>query len=303
MAKIEGPLMSIEAHGSIGPRLTFSSRKTGQQVRFQNRQVDVKSAGQIDQRKLFFLAKAAWHTLTSTQQENYNQITKSQNLNMTGYNYFINQTIKSADIETGLQGYWPFASESDGETPDESGHDRNGTVTGATLTTKDGKSCYYFPNSTDKIDLPTSVLQPGPAVAICFLAQTINYKANNIIWADDGSGNRIINIHLNYQNIKTYWDAGYSDGSFDRIYKSGPGNFGIWEHFVFQKNADLGIMEIWKNGSLWHSGENKKISFTVPDYVRIGYEDFSWDGYLSQFRIYNRMLNPATIQKLSNDAL
>lgn len=93
MAKIEGPLMSLTAHGSVGPRLTFSSRKTGQQVRFQNRQVDVQSSAQLSQREKFLHAKKAWNNLTENQQEEYNQTTISERLNMTGFNYFVRQSM------------------------------------------------------------------------------------------------------------------------------------------------------------------------------------------------------------------
>ena len=53
--KILGPLQSIEARGTItiGPRITFSKRKSGQQARYQKSQKDVRSSGQLLQRAKF----------------------------------------------------------------------------------------------------------------------------------------------------------------------------------------------------------------------------------------------------------
>lgn len=85
--------MSLEAHGSIGPRLTFSNRASGQQVRFQNRQVDVNTSAQQTQRGAFLAAVAAWNELTSEQQRAYDDEAKSKGLNMTGYNLYLRQNI------------------------------------------------------------------------------------------------------------------------------------------------------------------------------------------------------------------
>lgn len=89
MATIIGPLMSVTAHGSIGSRLTFSDRKTGQQVRFQNRQVDVKSVAQEAQRSDFLEAVAGWNALTESEQQEFEDRSKELFLNMTGYNLYI----------------------------------------------------------------------------------------------------------------------------------------------------------------------------------------------------------------------
>ena len=53
MAKIESPLLSDSASGSVGPCLTFSQKKSGQQVRFQKKQKDVASDPRLLQRAKF----------------------------------------------------------------------------------------------------------------------------------------------------------------------------------------------------------------------------------------------------------
>ena len=72
MAKIKGPLLSNLASGSIGPRLTFSQRTSGQQARFQKAQVDVITTDRTTQRDYFIEAYGKWNTLSTAQQKQWN---------------------------------------------------------------------------------------------------------------------------------------------------------------------------------------------------------------------------------------
>jgi len=58
------PLFSISASGSVGPRLTFSQRKSGPQVRIQKAQLDALSVPQLLERSYFVEAYEHWNTLT-----------------------------------------------------------------------------------------------------------------------------------------------------------------------------------------------------------------------------------------------
>jgi len=59
MTKITGPLFSENASGTIAEFLTFSKRRTGQQVRWQKKQKDAGSVGQVAQRADFSTASVA----------------------------------------------------------------------------------------------------------------------------------------------------------------------------------------------------------------------------------------------------
>lgn len=89
MAKSNGPLFSMEARGTVGDCLTFSKRKSGQQVRFQRKQKDRITALRTANRSIFLAAVAAWSALTSEQKAVYNERAKSQNL--TGYNLYVSE--------------------------------------------------------------------------------------------------------------------------------------------------------------------------------------------------------------------
>ena len=72
MAKLDGPLLSESAHGSIGKRLTYSRRSSGNQVRFQAANHDANSILQQTQRALFLVALGLWNSLTTEEQELWN---------------------------------------------------------------------------------------------------------------------------------------------------------------------------------------------------------------------------------------
>ncbi len=91
MAKITGPLGSITASGLIGPRLTFSNRKSGQQVRFQRSQKDFNSAGRAVVRSNYGQAVGAWGLLTNEEKHVWNLKAKSNHLKMSGWNLFMKE--------------------------------------------------------------------------------------------------------------------------------------------------------------------------------------------------------------------
>lgn len=60
MVKITRPLQSFSAHGTIAGGLTFSQRKSGQQVRWQRKQKDVVTPARTAQRAEFLLGRESW---------------------------------------------------------------------------------------------------------------------------------------------------------------------------------------------------------------------------------------------------
>lgn len=68
MAKLIGPLLSLEAHGTLGNALTFSKRSSGSQVRFQKKQTDIETTARTTQRGFFQTAVGWWHELTPVEQ-------------------------------------------------------------------------------------------------------------------------------------------------------------------------------------------------------------------------------------------
>ncbi len=116
----------------------------------------------------------------------------------------------------------------------------------------------------------------------------------------DSLNRRQVNVHLPWSNGSIYWDCGNDGSGYDRIEK--PANSdefeGKWNHWAFTKNAQTGIMNIYRNGVLWHSGTGKRKKISINQFTLGGNIDgqLSYFGRLSQFCIWNRALDSSTIK-------
>ena len=99
--------------------------------------------------------------------------------------------------------------------------------------------------------------------------------------ATNDANQRELNVHVPWSNSRVYWDCGH-DGGYDRIDEAAStGQLeGRWVHWAFVKNAETGVMNIYVNGSLWHSGSNK--DNVIGQIVRMNVGG-SWDGGVDYF--------------------
>lgn len=74
MVKVRNPLLSQEAHGTVGEVLTYSSKKTGTQVRFQRRQKDYENTAREAVRDNFKLGIELWNYLPQNEKDYWRQI-------------------------------------------------------------------------------------------------------------------------------------------------------------------------------------------------------------------------------------
>lgn len=74
MAKLTGPLLSVNARGTIAGILTFSKRSSGPQVRYQHPQKDYENAARLSQRARFWLATEWWLDLSTAERDEWNRL-------------------------------------------------------------------------------------------------------------------------------------------------------------------------------------------------------------------------------------
>lgn len=79
--------MSESASGTVGGILTFSRRKSGQQVRYQRKQKDQLSNQRTIVRSAYQAGVSAWKLLSSAEKAQWTRNAKSQNLS--GYNLYL----------------------------------------------------------------------------------------------------------------------------------------------------------------------------------------------------------------------
>jgi len=93
MAKVTSPLLSETASGTVGDLLTFSVRKSGQQVRFQRKQKDVFSERREEVRERYRAAVDAWQLLSAPEKRLYT--ISAKRMQLTGYNLFLSLYLKT----------------------------------------------------------------------------------------------------------------------------------------------------------------------------------------------------------------
>ena len=172
-------------------------------------------------------------------------------------------------------------------------------------------SALQFDAVDDYIELPPASIPTGNQITISFwaLGGSKLPKQNSVLGAySANNNNKIIDIHLPWENSTIYFDCGNGSGSYDRIEKAAQASDfkGVWSHWAFTKNATTGEMKIYLNGKLWHSGTGKTITITQPNVVRLG-GGHHWGGYysgsLDEVQIWNKALSDAEIQSNMNRRL
>ncbi|UOK43892.1 MULTISPECIES: T9SS type A sorting domain-containing protein [Flavobacterium] len=125
---------------------------------------------------------------------------------------------------------------------------------------------------------------------------------NSIIYGySTNSSQRQLNIHLPHTN-DIYFDCGNTSNSYDRINKAyGTSNVikDIWNHWTFTKNATTGTMNIYLNGTLWHTGTSKTKVISILNFAIGG----NYVGNLKELSVWNKELSAATILSWKNKAI
>ncbi len=236
--------------------------------------------------------------------------------------YFLNTSLAA----TGLQSfnfYTPFnwdgisnviadisyTNASAGVATTVNGHDAGFTAAlhtsgyDAFLQTNGSLSCMkinpgFFPAISDQV-----------TVAFWLFGDSLQLPANtSIIEGVDANNNRQVNIHMPWSNSDVYWDCGNDGSGYDRISKTATAQeiAGRWNFWAFTKNAVTGVMNIYLNGALWHTGTGMNKLIDIHEMVagmninaayvyRGSYDEFSfWNKELSQASIGEIMYRDIT---------
>ena len=120
----------------------------------------------------------------------------------------------------------------------------------------------------------------------------------------NANNQRVVNVHLPWGNGRVYWDCGW-DGGYDRIdAQAATADYeGQWNHWAFVKNATTGVMEMYLNGVLFHSGTDK--DNPIEGIVRMnlgcsGTGTNHYNGRVDDFRVWGKALDGETIAEWMN---
>lgn len=128
MAKTTGPLLSLEAHGSLSKILTYSKKRTGSQARKYNKPTLPASAAQRGQRRLTEFLVAQWINMSDADKATWAANARASGLNLSGYHYFLRTAQRDLYTHHGLVGYWHCNEIVGGKVLDLSGRGNHGTL-------------------------------------------------------------------------------------------------------------------------------------------------------------------------------
>lgn len=95
MAKVRGPLYSIDARGVIADAMVFGGWKGIKWVRQQFIPQNPKTVDQVAQRLIFSQAITSWHDLTDEEKADWQTAIEAKGYTMSGFNFFVSEYINS----------------------------------------------------------------------------------------------------------------------------------------------------------------------------------------------------------------
>ena len=197
--------------------------------------------------------------------------------------------------------YWRLGEASGTTAVDEMGSN-DGTYNGGTLgvaglLVDDTDTAVDFDGVDDNVSLPPAAVVSGQQVSVEVWTGTTTTGASATAFRAFTSSARVVNAHLPWSDYTVYWDAG-GGTVYDRISKSSTGiDFTAPHHWVFIKDATAGVMEIYLDGSLWHSGSGLTLPVGSPTtfFLGRGENDFH-ECVIDEFAVYDTALSAARIE-------
>jgi hypothetical protein len=159
------------------------------------------------------------------------------------------------------------------------------------------------------LNLPSDLMpETNSEITICMWAygdEALQPQNDMLFEALDANGQRQLCFHYPWSNGSIYWDAGNTGTGYDRIDKAATTSEyeGKWNHIALTKNTVTGSMKIYINGVLWHSGTGKtkpiqNISTFILGCAANKDQNYSYDGYIDDFCVWNKELSAAEIQAI-----
>jgi len=198
-----------------------------------------------------------------------------------------------------LLGQWNFNEGSGSVANDSSGNGHDGTVQNATWIESEGRRALDFNGNSSTVLLPGSAFEEisdQVSIAMWTYGDTSLPSQTTAFFAHNSNNQRILNIHLPFDNSQIFWDAP------DRINQLATEEEfeGAWVHWVFTKNATSGIMNIFRNGEIWHSGTNRFDTINAISGARIGsaVNNRFYNGMIDEVQLYNIALSSNEVSEL-----
>lgn len=150
MTKQKVPVLSLEAHGSLGGSITYQGKGARKIARTKPRLPYFLTLPSQYQRWLYADYIAWWNNLTEAQKQVWR--TAGSRRHRTGLQEFMSYNLKYLPD---ILGYWKLDENNHATTPDSSRHDNPGTIIGASPATGAIDGSLSFDGVNDRLDLGT----------------------------------------------------------------------------------------------------------------------------------------------------
>ena len=205
-----------------------------------------------------------------------------------------------------LLAHWPMDEGSGKNISDISGNGFNATMTNASHINGFIGGALNFNGSSSTATIPSSTfaeIDDEITIAMWVFGGAGQARNDTTFFALNSTGERILNIHLPWGDSRVYWDAGF-DGSFDRISRPATtASFrGGWNHWAFSKNSNSGVMNIYLNGTLFHTGSGNTKPMSGISSATFGSANGNrfYQGAIDELMIFNSSLSATEVADLFN---
>ena len=218
-------------------------------------------------------------------------------------NSFLLNSVTVARDSNSLLAHWNFNEGSGNIAYDCSGNENDGTIGNASFIESEGRRGLDFNGTSSTVSIPASAFQDiddQVSVAMWTYGGDNLPSQNSVFFALDGRGRQVFDVNLPSSSSQIVWEAPdrIDEPATEEEFK------GSWTHWVFTKNATTGVMEIYRNGALFHSETNRFDTIGTISAASIGSQFSSsfYDGMIDEVRLYNVALTDTEVTGLFEDS-
>ena len=312
MSKINGPLFSIDAYGTIGKSLSYSKKKQTNIVSKYSKPGDVSpgesSPRQKDQRSIIRLITIHWQCMDDIDRITWETAAKAARFKGSGYHYFLHMAQTDLLTYLGLAGFWSMNYNIGDKIPDLSGNNNHGTLSPIfpcdsptlvdSFNKKQGKAA-KFDGITGFINCGNDLsLKPSNFITIEAVLKTTSI-VNQVFLGLDSNHKYFgtISPNLFYINFyTTLLDQSWAPAlpiSF---------NDNKYHQYVCTYNSTDGFLSAYFDGKYLDHKYYGGAIFISPAYNisisgRMGGSSMLFDGNIDEVLIFNTILSPSEIFK------
>ncbi len=165
-------------------------------------------------------------------------------------------------------------------------------------------SALVLDGTNDAAELPAASLPQGAELTVSFWARSLAQGTPQavVLEAIDAQSRRLLRVQMTDAAGSIVWECGADAAGLDGLeYKARPAEYQtIWTHWAFTKNANTGLMRVYRNGRPWLRDTGKNRPLTAATKVTVGKaagaDQAFFHGEIADLCIWNKELSATEIE-------